>query len=372
MIKVLFLINTLLGGGAEKVLVDFVNNLPADKYDVTVQTIDNAGGYIDKLNKNIHYRTINKKKGLFRKIFLHLLTFNLSAKWIYKTFVKLDYDVEIAFLEGLPTKIIAASTNDKAKKIAWVHTDVLNFFDSSMVYKNEEENKKAYQRFDKIACVSEDGKQKFMERFGDFGDKVEAVYNIILDDEIRKKGSEKLDGVKHDYPIVVSCGRLCEQKGFDRLLRIHEKLIEEGIKHYLWIVGEGELRPQFENFITENHLADTVTLCGFQSNPYKYMQNADLFVCSSVAEGYSTVVTEAVVLGIPVLSTDVAGAHEPKETPRCYKVVDNNEESLYEALKLMLTSPDELERARQYTKEISNSFTKEKSLEGMTDFIVGV
>lgn len=371
MIRILFLINTLRGGGAEKTLINLVNNLPGNQYDITVQTIDNSGVYISQLNSNIHYKTINNKKGFIRKVFNHILTFNLSAKWIYNTFIKSDYDVEIAFMEGLPTKIISASTNQKTTKIAWVHTDLMNYFDSSAVYKNVEENKKAYQKFDKIACVSEDCKRKFIERFGDFGDKLQTVYNVILDDDIRKKGNEKLDGIKHDYPIVISCGRLCEQKGFDRLLRVHKKLIDGGIKHYLWIVGDGNLRSDFENYIKENNISDTVFMWGFQPNPYKYMKNADLFVCSSVAEGYSTVVTESVVLGIPVLSTNVAGANEPKENPRSYRVVENNEESLYEGLKLILTNPKELEKAKQYTKNISKAFTKEKYLCEIIALIVG-
>lgn len=367
--KILFLINTLRGGGAERALIDLVNNLPNDQYDITVHTIDNSGVYIDQLNQNVHYKTVNNKRGLMRKIFNYLLTFKLSAKWIYTTYIKSDYDVEIAFLEGLPTKIIAASTNCKAKKIAWVHTDLMNYFESSAVYKNSEKNKNAYQNFDEIACVSEDCKRKFIERFGDFGDKLQTVYNIVLDDNIRNKGSEKIDDVKHDYPIVISCGRLCEQKGFDRLLRIHKKLLDDGIKHYLWIVGDGNLRSQFENYIKENSISETVTMWGFQSNPYKYIKNADLFVCSSIAEGYSTVVTESVVLGIPVLSTNVAGANEPKQNPRCYKIVDNNEESLYEGLKLMLSDASELEKAKCYTNEINMTFKKDIYLKKIKEFI---
>lgn len=371
MIRILFLINTLRGGGAEKTLVDFANNLPDNQYDITVQTIDNSGVYINQLNSNIHYKTINNQKGFIRKIFNHILTFNLSAKWIYNKFIKNDYNIEIAFLEGLPTKIIGASTNTKAKKIAWVHTDLMSYFDSVSVYKNISENKICYQRFDKIACVSDSVREKFIERFGNMGSKVQTVYNIVLDDVIRTKAVESIKEFKHDFPIVVSCGRLCEQKGFDRLLHIHKKLLDENIQHYLWIVGDGDLRLQFETYIKENNLMNTVKLLGFQANPYKYIKNADLFVCSSVAEGFSTVVTESAILGIPIISTDVAGAREPRDYPRCYKVVENNEDSLYLAMKQILANNEELEKAKLYTQSIMHNFDKEVYLQNIIKFIGG-
>lgn len=369
MVKVLFLINTLAGGGAEKVLTDLVNSLPNDEYDITVQTIDNTGLYISQLNKGIHYKTVNEKKGLFRKIFNKLITFYLPAKQVYNKYIKADYDIEIAFLEGLPTKIISASTNRKTKKIAWVHTDLMEYFESNAVYKNYGEHKKAYERFDKIACVSDVVKEKFIERFGRMDGKPKTVYNIILDEIIRKKGEEPIENISHDYPIVVSCGRLCEQKGFDRLLRIHKRLLDEGIKHYLWILGDGALREQFESYIKENHLTDTVTLWGFQTNPYKFMKNADLFVCSSVAEGYSTVVSESAILGTPIISTDVAGAREPKGHPRCYKITENDEGSLYIAMKEVLSSDEELKKAKNYTASVSKHYKKDVLLRDIIKFL---
>ena len=369
MTKILFLINTLTGGGAEKVLTDLVNSLP-NKYDITVQTVDNSGLYINQLNKNIHYKTINNKKGLLRKIFNRFLTFNLHAKWVYSKYVKGDYDIEVAFLEGLPTKILSASTNTKAKKIAWVHIDLMDYFGSNAVYKNCEEHKKAYEQFDKIACVSDAVKEKFIERFGnDTSEKLETVYNIVLDENIKEKGEELLENVSHDYPILVSCGRLCEQKGFDRLLHIHKKLLDENIRHYLWIVGEGNMRSQFENYIKKNNLQDTVTLWGFQSNPYKYIKNADLFVCSSVAEGYSMVITESAVLGTPIIATDVAGVKEPKDHPRCYKITENDEDSLYIAVKEILSDEEELKKAKDYTVSISKYFNRDALLENIVNFL---
>lgn len=370
MTKILFLINTLAGGGAEKVLLDTVNCLDSSKYEITVQVIYNMGIYQSKLNSNIKYKFVyNKKCRILQFLSEKRITKLYNPRKFYNKYIKSDYDVEIAFLEGLPTKIIGASTNTKAKKIAWVHTDLMSYFDSVSVYKNISENKICYQRFDKIACVSDSVREKFIERFGNMGSKVQTVYNIVLDDVIRTKAVESIKEFKHDFPIVVSCGRLCEQKGFDRLLRIHKKLLDENIQHYLWIVGDGDLRLQFETYIKENNLMNTVKLLGFQANPYKYIKNADLFVCSSVAEGFSTVVTESAILGIPIISTDVAGAREPKDYPRCYKVVENNEDSLYLAMKQILANNEELEKAKLYTQSIMHNFNKESYLKNIMKFM---
>lgn len=367
--KILFLINTLRCGGAEKVLIDLANNLSPEKFDITIQTIDNSGSFINRLSKNVRYKTINNKRGILKKVFGHLLTFNISAKSIYKKYIDDNYDVEIAFLEGLPTKIISASTNVNATKIAWVHMDLIKYFDSLSVYRDFEENRNCYCKFDKIACVSESVKEKFIERFGNPGNDIQTVYNVVVDKEIRRKGNESLFNVKHDYPVMISCGRLCKQKGFDRLLRIHRKLIDENVKHYLWLIGDGEERKEFESYISENGLTKTVTIWGYQDNPYKYIKNADLFVCSSVAEGFSTVVTESAILGTPVISTEVAGAREPIECPRCYKVVNNDEESLYTAIKQLLTDKEEYDKAKRYTAGVSQYFKMEEYLKKVTDFI---
>ena len=367
--KILFLINTLSCGGAEKVLLDTVNNLPCEEFDITLQTIKNIGVFQNQINNCVRYKTICKK-GFLGTVFYFILRFILPAKYVYDKYIKDDYDIEVAFLEGMPTKIISYSTNDKAKKIAWVHTDFMTSFQSKFAYRSYKENKLAYERFDKIACVSDDVKDKFIERFGkEMEAKTKTVYNIFLDEEIKRKGDERLNNVDHKYSIIVSCGRLCKQKAFDRLLRIHKKLLDEGIKQYLWIVGGGPLRSKYEEYIEKNKLESTVILWGFQSNPYKYIKEADLFVCSSIAEGYSTVITESVVLKTPVISVDVAGAREPKDFSRCYRVVDNNEESLYEEIKEILLNKEELEKAKDYTELISGNFKKEDYLKKIISFL---
>lgn len=341
--KILFLINTLQGGGAEKVLIDIVNMLSKDHFNITVQTILNSGVYKEALGTHVRYTSIVKSKNKFlTKTFSYLVQFVLPPKLVYRLFVRDEYDFEVAFLEGVPAKILSGSYNKKSKKYAWIHTDMYAHFDAHRkVYKKIEQHKKMYSFFDKIICVSKGAKEGFIKQFG-INENIEVIYNVYNDKNIIASAKEKQDIiVRDDIFKVISVGRLCKVKGFDRLLRVHKRLITEGLFHRLYIVGEGYQRQELENYIQDNDLQESVTLIGFDKNPYKYMSACDLFVCSSWAEGFSTVVSEAMILGIPVVGTDVAGIEEQIYANDISGiVVENSEEGIYEGLKTMLTQKE--------------------------------
>lgn len=343
--KVLFLINTLCGGGAEKVLVDTVNSLDREKYQITVQTLYDVGVFRDQLAPHIRYKTIiSIENNLLRKIVGKLLFCILNVKWVYNLFVRDTYDYEIAFLEGMPTKILSHSTNHNANKIAWVHTDLLAFPDSVYAFGTEEKEGQAYSCFDKVFCVSNAVQEAFEKKYGRYNQHIQTLYNIIDDKSICNAGKEDVELPTNIHPCMISVGRLTQQKGFDRLLRIHKKLIDEGYLHSLLILGDGDKRAELEKYIKENGLSKSAFLLGFQKNPHKYMSKANLFVCSSYAEGFSMVISESVLCGTPVISTAVSGAKEPLLAPRCSVIVDNEEKALYEALRSVLENPACLER----------------------------
>ena len=355
--KILFLINTLQSGGAEKILVDTVNNLPEKEWDITVYTVVDKGEYVKKLNKNIKYKSMIKiKSKLVSRIFLTLFIKIIPEKLIYNFFVDEIYDYEIAFLEGMATKILSASTNKESKKIAWVHTDLVEYPDSFKVFGSENNEKKAYSKYDAIACVSEGVKEKFLKKYGRVTSIVETVYNVVDEADIIKKSKERC--LKNaSIPIIISVGRLTEQKGYECLLRVIKRINEEKLNCVLLIVGEGEQRKKLEEYIEKNKLHN-VELLGFQENPYKFLARADVFVSSSIVEGFSTVITEAVVLGIPVISTNTAGANEPLNNPRCSVIVDTEDE-LYCAIKRVLEDPQFLELLKEKAKGKRACFSKE-------------
>ena len=341
--KILFLIGTLGVGGAEKVLIDLVNNLDPQKYQITVQTLIDIGEKRAALSPNIRYRSIVRfKSGFLRDIATKILLKILPARFIYRAFVKDGYDCEIAFLEGFPTKILAYSDDPKGKTYAWVHTDLNAFPDSYRAYGSEEKEGRAYRKFDRIFCVSEGVKTAIQKKYALDDATLDVVYNIMDDKAVYDGIKETSDFLPAIRPYFISVGRLIEQKGYERLLRVHRRLIGEGLFHTLAIIGDGPLKETLVDYIEKNSLSETAFLLGYQSNPHKYVKDADLFVCSSLAEGYSTAVGEAVLSGTPVLSTDVAGAREPFRSPRCSIVIDNDEEALYDALRALLQNPKEL------------------------------
>ena len=341
--KILFLINTLHAGGAEKILVNTVNSLDPGKYQITVQTVLDSGENKRFLAPYIRYKTmIRTKNTLLRRIMSKILLHFLGAGFVYRFLVKDDYDYEIAFLEGQPTRIISKSDNRQARKYAWVHTDLNAYPNSAFCYGSQAGEEAAYRVYDKIVCVSESVKKEFLKKYPIGEDRVDVVYNIIDDLAVGKAAMGSVELPPGPKPVLITVGRLVPQKGYDRLLRVHQRLIQEGLRHSLVIIGDGEQREALFGFVQQNGLSDTVTFLGYRSNPYQYISKADLFVCSSYAEGFSTVVSESVLCGTPVVSTEVAGAKEPADRPRCSVVVENSEEGLYGALRTLLAEPEKL------------------------------
>lgn len=351
--RIMFLIHDLKCGGAERVLVNLVNNLDQEKYDITVQTLFDVGMLKDRLNDNIHYI------GGFKKMFRGNVTLTkfFTPRLLCKMLIKDDYDLVVSYLEGQCSRIVSAYNG---KKIAWIHVEHLSQDAIARPFKNFDEAKECYSKFDKIACVAKTVESNFNSYFH-LEDKTGVIYNVIDKGAILEKSKEEQDLINpnDDCFNIVSVGRLViEHKGFDRLIRIHNKLNEEGIKNKLFILGEGEGRKTLEELTND----DLVVLSGFVDNPYKYVKDADLFVCPSYKEGYSTAVTEALILGVPVISTEVSGAKELINNG-CGTVCDNDEEALYNAIKQALNDKALLEEYKQRAIERSEQFSMQKSIE---------
>lgn len=345
--QLLFLIESLSGGGAEKVLVTLVNNLDRSKFDITLCCVVNTGKYVSALNSDVHYTyiipDISSLKGIKRwyySFLYHLVYQWLPLKWVYKLFVPQNKDVEVAFVEGFATKLLSYSTNRKSKKIAWIHTDLNNNHWTKLVYKNIKEEQTCYQQYNQIITVSDTALSAFKRIFKEVRIPIQTLYNPIDSYEILSKGKEKKSCIKTSKIRLVSVGRLVYQKAYDRLLRIVNLLIQQNYSIELWIIGEGEERSKLESYIRENGLEKVVTLWGFQTNPYAYLKHCDLFVCSSVSEGYSTAVTEALILGLPVITTDCSGMNELLLNGKCGVITENSEDALYLGLKNILEHPD--------------------------------
>jgi glycosyltransferase involved in cell wall biosynthesis len=175
---------------------------------------------------------------------------------------------------------------------------------------------------------------------------------------------------KHKHPLLVTVGRLEHQKGYDRLVKICKNLLGNGYEFELWIIGAGSQGNQLKQYIQENNLMATVKLLGLQDNPYKYMAQGDLFVCSSRSEGYSTAVTEALILGLPVITTDCSGMAELLKNGECGMITENDDQALYEGLKRVLDDTALLEDYRKKAVERGKDFAIESLMEPIENLLM--
>lgn len=340
--KVLFFLESLSGGGAEKVLTDIVCNLDKSKYDITVCTVADEGVYEEKVKSCCKYKSFLKldkyNRDFLGKLSVWLKTkiiYKLPTKLVYKLFIKDKYDIEIAFIEGFATKFIANSCNPKSKKIAWVHIDMVSNPYADTSFSNFEEQKQCYKNYDSIICVSNDTKKQFIKKFN-------LTNTIVIYNPINKNDIIKNINKHYEINNVISMcavGRLENQKGFDRLIRILSNVVKVYNNFQLNIIGIGSQKDKLNKLIMENGLKEKVFLLGFMDNPYKVMAKSNLLICSSRSEGYSLVIAEAMCLGVPILTTKCAGPIELTDNGKYGILVDNNEKALYGAIINILNNP---------------------------------
>lgn len=364
--KLLFLIPNLKGGGAERVLVNLVNNLDTKKYDVTLMTIFDEGENKKYLKSHITYQSIFKKTFRGNSYIFKLF----SPQFLYKRFIKDEYDIVIGYLEQVPTRILAGCPSKNTKKIAWLHIEIQNPKKFFAPFRGLKEAKWCYEQFDSIVGVSQTAINSLEQIIG-MKEKMYVKYNTIETDMIINRSHEPIDDVVFGSNKInlVTVGRLVEQKGYERLLRIHKRMLEEGIKTHLYIIGQGELRSKFEEYIKQNHMSNDVTLLGYTDNPYKYVRRADLFVCSSYREGFSTAVTESLIVGTPVITTVCSGMEEMLESGKYGVIVNNDEESLYEGLRDMLLNKEKIQYYKKMVKERGRVFNTEETVKAVEDLL---
>lgn len=367
--KILFMIPTLDHGGAEKVLVNLANNLNPDEYDVTVHTL--FGGGVNRQFLKPHI----KNKYCIKKIFpANTKYFKLfSPEHLFKKYIKEKYDIIVSYLEGPTARIVAGCPYEDTKLVSWIHVQQDSIETACSSFRNYKEAMRCYSKYHRTICVSEYVKNNFLGNFP-VKNPVEVLYNTNETAEIIEKSYEEQDKIKNDdYINICAIGTLKKSKGFDKLARIHKKFLDENIKQRVYILGTGPERENLENYIKDNNLQDTFVLLGYDTNPYKYLKTSDMFVCSSIAEGFSTAATEALIVGTPVVTVEVSGMKEMLGENNEYGIVtENSEDALYEGIKTMLTTPGMLEDYASRALERGKRFSTEKTVQAVEDMFANL
>lgn len=374
--KVLFSIDTLQGGGAEKVLYDILKNINLSEYNIELFLLENKGIYKEKIKElgiNIEF-LFNERKDLFNNILYRKFKSMIIRimKYIYCKYPLLikklrskNFDVEIAFLEGYSTVLIANRKNN-SQKIAWIHTDL-----KKHRVLNTNLEKESYQKINKIICVSEDSKKSVLKLYPENNYKLQVIYNPIDKNNILKKSKEKsnINFDKNKINIII-IGRLTKVKGYDILLQSHNKLIKEGLKYNLIILGEGSERKKMEKYIKENNLENNTQLLGFKENPYPYLKEADVFVSSSRYEGYPLVLCEAVCLGKPIIATNCTGPKEILENSKYGLMAEvENIEDLADKMKKLILNEKLRKKYSDLSKKRAEIFNIKKTMQEIEDLL---
>ena len=348
--KVVFLVPSLGMGGMERVLVNYANLFLRRGYDVTVYnfTYDDqamVSGFDDGVKYIKNYAPV---KNLFhtplKQIFkgnFRILPWNIwlkfhSAKYLYKQYIKDDFDVEIAFFGMAALKIISGSTNEKAKKIGWLHS--VNLEDDIRSFGGEKKVSKIYNDIETLFCVSKTAKEK-VSKFFNRTENLYTVNNPNDTQRIRALALEPIDVEKKKFTFTVVARIVEYHKAFFRLLRVCKRLESEALDFDLWIVGDGADYNAVKDYAEELGVK-SVSFFGQKSNPYPYIKNADMYLCASNFEGFSMVMMEAIIIGTPILSTRVSGADEMLDDGKYGIIVENSEEGLYNGMKNLLLKKD--------------------------------
>ncbi|WP_277237364.1 glycosyltransferase [Merdimonas faecis] len=362
--KILFVIHDLHHGGAEKVLVNLVNNMDREKFDITVMVLFGGGVNEQFLKKDVkliicHKRAIRGNSKIM-KLF--------SPQLLFSYYIKDKYDIIASYLEGPSARIVSGCNDKNTKLVSWIHVEQHDRNTACNAFRDYKEALECYRKFDCTVCVSEYVKKDFQSIFP-VDNPVYVLYNTNETDQIREMAKEPVDDVvfKDDEIKLIGVGKLMANKGFDKLARIHARLIREGYKVHTYILGEGPERNKIEKIADENGCADTVTLLGYRTNPYKYVAKCNIFVCSSVAEGFSTAATEALILGVPVVTTRVSGMEEMLGKNNEFGIVvdGTDEDKLYNGLKVMVSSLKIREKYQDKARERSKIFSKENTVSGV-------
>ena len=357
-------------GGAERVLINLVNHLDQSKFDITVQTMFDVGIYRNQMANGIKY--IPGFPWYFRgNTKLYKL---FPPKFLFHYYIKKHYDIIISYLEGPSARVVAGCDDDGTKLVSWIHVEQKVPEYVTKVFRDMHEATDCYSRFDKTCCVSHTVKEDFQRLFSAVLEPC-VLYNTVEANVIRSRAMETVEDIVFDKNVINLCSvaKLQYVKGFDRLVRITRKLLDDGLKVHVYVLGKGEEQSALEKLVKELNLEKYWTFVGFRDNPYKYVAKSDLYVCSSRREGFSTAVTEALIIGTPVVSTRCSGAEELLGNHDEYGIVtDNDEESLYQGIKQMIATTGLLEHYSQKAAERGDYFSTENTVKAVEQMLAEV
>ncbi|HKQ53075.1 MAG TPA: glycosyltransferase [Pyrinomonadaceae bacterium] len=303
-LRVLFFTSTLGGGGAEKHLLRIVNHLDREKFEVSLALAKPCGEFESGLSADVRKHHLNRS-GAGSTTVRMFQAIKPLRQVIRRE--RPDLIFSVIDLANLVNVTAGRGMENRPKIVLGVQTP------PSIAYGRSRHPvsrlmlrliPRLYPKADQIVALSKGVAADLAALSPRMRERLTVIYNAGVEAEVLERARESVPANElPDGPLVVACGRLKALKGFSTLLDALAA-VRKVVPAHLWIIGEGEQRPFLEKKIKRLGLQDCVRLLGFQQNPFKYMAAADLFVLSSLFEGFGNVIVEAMACGVPVVATD--------------------------------------------------------------------
>lgn len=369
-IKVLFVIHDLSVGGAEKVLINLVNNMDASRFDVSVLALFDEGVNKQFLSPHVTYRYAFRHAIRGNSQYLKLL----SPERLYAWLIPEGYDLVVSYLEGPCARIVGGAPEQGVKTVSWIHCTYRREKELAKSFRSLKEARRCYEKADRVVFVSEQAKELFLQQCP-IKCQTSVLYNTNESEKILSKASEIAEDEDFGGHSFYWCGvgKIVPNKGFDRMVRIQKRLLKAGYDVKLLILGTGWQEKELKKWCQENEIAQSVHFLGYQTNPYKYVAKCDLFVCASHEEGFSTAATEALIVGTPVCTVDVSGMKEMLGAHQEYgMIVPNEEEALYQGIKKLLDQPALRNHYKEMAIRRGKAFRTEETVNAVQEMLIQV
>lgn len=372
--SILFVINSMGCGGAEKSLLSLLSLLDYAKYDVTLQMFRRGGMFEELLPPEIHIREdLDYTVFCGEKPLTQLLSFDLrrinarvrtslflrsnakkgcplhdaQAYWKYSAAaydpLLEQYDVAIAWGQGTPTHFVAEKVQAQ-KKFAWVNADYEN------VGHNKDFDRKYYAAFAGIICVSDKLCLTLQKVFPEYAAKMMTIYDINNPATIFAMADQPCSLPNEGNLTLVTVGRLVPQKGYDIAAKAAWLLKERSIRFHWYVVGGGDSAP-IEKDIVQYGIRDCFTLLGAKANPYPYMKAADIYVQTSKFEGYCLTLAEARMLNVPCVTTNFDVVYAQMIDGENGLVVEMNAEAVADGIIRLATDQGLYQHIKSYQEQ---------------------
>lgn len=364
--NILFVVDDRKMGGVSILLEDILNNISLKGINVDLLILNNDGEMLNNIPSSINivfgtnfFKTINyslkqiiKSKDIFlliKKVYLIFLMKSGLIKFKIRKernkILKKDYDKEIAFKDGF-CGLFVGYGNSK-EKIQWLHADYLKHDDLKnyrLLFK------KLYNGFTTIVAISKPVGDNFNAIYNQ-SQKTIAIYNFVNSGKIIKKSLEQKVKLSSKKLNFISVGRFHPMKGYLRLIDVIKCLKDDNLFDdcHLTLIGDGPELQEAREKIKSNDLTNEIDLLGKINNPFPYVKEADLFIMSSVYEPFGLTVIESLILGVPVLSTEVATIKEML-LPEYGMIVDNSMDGLFSGLKKIIENSELLNNYKENLK----------------------